>query len=305
MQQNIQGIQDWLKLSYAYLEGYVFAASTSETIWFSAIVAAISAFAGAMGAQVISSRSAKRKAIEDTISILNRAVFLSHSVRGSFLAVKDQQINDLHGNYMLARRAFEFARKNPTGGVYTVNFHLETMPSVATESKEIVRALLSLDVALPQPLVMATLLQSAIDDFLGYNSQRNEWIKEFREFKASDEEKAKLYFGFRVNGNMQDNTYYSLVNALKDKCDDAIAFSHLLSEQLSEQSWSFRRSHYWRFQKPKVGAPVISLKKDYLLPDMQQYNEFLEKAVLPKKKFWESWEAYKLRVGEAAAATKK
>ncbi len=253
------------------------------------------AFAGAYIAQRIANRNKDRDELLKEIRNTNAAITLSVGICNSAVNMKQQNIKSLKEDFMTARAELLEIRQKYQPGViqgdselHKFNFKFDLralpMPQLPTETlqKQIFEKLsvgnrpLSAVVSL---IESTTLLREAIE-------KRNQLIEQYTAESAFKDPLFYLrYFGLSYSEDPVDLVYPNLVDAIYSYADDAIFFSHLLCDDLSESGRELSAEFKKNFGK---GAPPVN-KANFekpltagLLPGNEAYADWLNGFVKKK-----------------------
>jgi hypothetical protein len=215
---------------------------------------------------------------------VNVAIELAVVVCNRTLAFKKQIAKPLHDEYVNARQRYmTVALRNKVMGVkpdYNIHadFRAHEPPKVPMTMVE--RFVLGKVSIRGRALAAAMELMGAVDDLEKSIELRNELIAETQ--KAGSPQPRTLvekYFGLRTAEGIVDNRYRSNVEAIIQKTDDCIFFSHLLADDLLAFGSALRKQHARRL---RTGLPQLTtidwshVIGTGLIPSKDTYKDWLK-----------------------------
>lgn len=249
----------------------------NESNFFAALFGA--AF-GTFGAHHLAERAKRKDELIRTIRQINTCSTISFSIANTILGMKKQHVKGMHERFLAERAALEeFHRRRLAGEIgqdvvfnLKVDFRTLSLPLVPIDALQMqIFEKLSL---VGRPLALATTLAQTIESLRASMERRNEIIEHWKKQGGIG---PAPYFGLR-QGDTIDEDYPSSLHAIFRQTDDAIFFSKLLCEDLSEYGEKVRAQCLKEFKK---GVPTVS-KSDFkkaiewgLLPDEKHYADWL------------------------------
>jgi hypothetical protein len=252
------------------------------------VAGAFGAFAGAVGAQVIISRSQARQAVVAELNVVCAAAALCFSMCNNFLGLKKQCVLSLYEEWTKADAEFQRVqalnklRSKLRSGSEQVQYELHADLRTLTCNKlpiETLQRHIFERISAPARALAATFSLSgaaaALEETI---KNRNELVTEFRQ--ASPNPTAEIvqkYLGLRNADGHVDERFPANIRALHDLTNDCIFFSRLLADDLVAYSKRLRRRHRLRL---RFGLPQPS-KADWSVAEAAGF--------MPSDKDYESW----------------
>lgn len=194
---------------------------------------AIGAFGGAIGAQYITERVAKRRELLSELRQTNKAILISSQICNSTLALKKQFVQPLSEKYAQVRGDIGYSSKRELPGSDQIYLEMDLVkfpvPSIPLESlRDLVFSGLSV---VGKELSAVTEIERAHAGLSNAMSQRDSFIDRVSSGHMA-EDKHLLYLGLRLPNGRTDTTYPDLINAISEYTDDLAFFSVTLCEDL-------------------------------------------------------------------------
>jgi hypothetical protein len=243
------------------------------------ITAFAGAFAGAIGAQFIAERNAKRERLFEEMRATKYAIGLLFNISNTFLVIKEQHINTICVKYnklRLLRDQYEAAMRagDAPPGPFRYEADLETLPVPFTPIDSLQKILLDKVTPTGKAMILLTPLVQCIEEFRGLIDERNKWIGQYREIPFDQSrQKADAYFGKVAPNGDCDRRYPSLMQGLSLMADNCIGFSVVLGGSLIEHGKALAAQY-------GNGAPSFSppnwskAVEASLMPDMKPFTEW-------------------------------
>lgn len=194
---------------------------------------AIGAFGGAVGAQYITERGARRREYLSEIKQTNKAILISSQICNSALAIKKQFVQPLSENYSQTRADIEYSSKLKLleGDQIYVELDLVKFPAPSLPMEALRNLVFSSLSVVGKELSAVTEIERAHVGLAHAVSQRDLFIDRISIGKIS-ENKHLLYLGMGLPGGRTDTTYPDLIQAIAEYTDDLAFFSGTLCEDL-------------------------------------------------------------------------
>jgi hypothetical protein len=241
------------------------------------------AFAGALGAQIIFEKTARRKSLLAEITATNFATATCHGVVNAYLSFKKQIIADVCAGYWRDRERFLHAAKTGEvligpGSGFKLDFRVFEAPfspieSLQQELQERVRP----DGA---PLAFFTLLREGMHTLDKALAARTELVARFREIPLERiTEQYKTYFSIAPDNSIIDGTYPFQMKIIEELTDDCIGIGIVLCDLLEKHGHKLGKKY--GIDAPKI-VHVIAWSEDDpdLVPDLTRYQDWLKKAFI-------------------------
>jgi hypothetical protein len=253
--------------------------------WQSLAVAALGAFFGALGAQIISSRYQTKQAVVVELNNVRATLTLCFSICNRFISLKRQLVRPMRNDYVQARQEYDDFNERaktyvgPPRLIYELPADLKTfsMPAIPTAMLE--RELFEKISISGRALHAAIDLLGAIDGLEKSIGLRNDLIAEIhKRSPVPGQALTEMYFGIPTADGVTDERFSGSVIGIFDQTDDCIFFSHLLSKDLTIYGRQLRRRYAWRYRLrvPKIqGADWTIAEQQGLIPPDALYADWL------------------------------
>lgn len=194
---------------------------------------AIGAFGGAVGAQYITERAARRREYLSELKQTNKAILISSQICNSALALKKQFVQPMSEKYAQVKGDITYSSKRELHGGDQIYLELDLVkfpvPSLPMEAlRNLVFSSLSV---VGKELSAVTEIERAHAGLVHAMSQRDSFIDRVSSGQIS-EFKHLLYLGFPLPDGRTDTTYPDFINAISEYTDDLAFFSVTLCEEL-------------------------------------------------------------------------
>jgi hypothetical protein len=247
---------------------------------------AIGAFGGAVGAQYITERGARRREYLSEIKQTNKAILISSQICNSALALKKQFVQPLSEKYAQVRADIEYSSKLELleGDQIYLELDLVKFP-VPNLPMEALRNLVfsSLSVV-GKELSAVTEIERAHAGLTHAVSQRDSFIERVSSGKIS-ENNHLLYLGMRLPDGRTDTTYPDLIKAIAEYTDELAFFSVTLCEDLmahGERVADELCKQFRYMKRPHVSnADFSGPRRTRLLVSSDGYEGWLRQFVSP------------------------
>ncbi len=239
----------------------------------------VAAFAGTWGAQVLAERTGRQDRLLTEIQGVNFSLALLFNIANAYIGTKKQLTSDILAKYDqdVARfdehkrkiRLGEFPRDEP----FRLSMELRLVHPPYTPAAELQHALQDRLYTNTKPIVLLTPLLQSINGLALTFSERNAWIDHAKEHGESEPDRfSKMYLGAAFSEGRIDETYPSLMKAIRRQLDDCIAFSLILMKALKRHGDELAT-------RSGIGAPKI-INTNFreagdLIPDMKPYSEWV------------------------------
>lgn len=221
------------------------------------IASFVAAFAGTWGAQVLAERTRRQDRLLTEIQGVNLSLALLFNIANAYIGTKKQLTSDILAKYDQDVARFDEHRRKIKIGEYSrdepfpLSMELRLAHPPYTPAAELQHALQDRLYTNTKPIVLLTPLLQSINGLALTFSERNAWIAYAKEHGGSDADRvSKMYLGEAFSEGRIDETYPSLMRAIRHQLDDCIAFSSILINALKRHGDELAT----RFG---VGAPKI------------------------------------------------
>jgi len=240
------------------------------------------AFFGALGAQLIISRSHGRQAAAAELNSVATAQTLCFSICNVFLALKRQHVRPMAQRYDEVRAAHKTFLETARQGqprVFEFQADLQTLSPIKTPHILLENIFLERVGVRGRALAAAIQLFGAIDGLEKSMLYRNQLIAELREMRPlSPEELAAFYLGLRIHEGIVDERFRMSVEAIARQTDDCIFFSRIVAEDLDKYGRKLLRGQAWRlrFGLPKTSEIDWKVAEDRgLFPSTDKFRDWM------------------------------
>lgn len=246
------------------------------------IAAGAGAFAGALGAQAIISRTEKRQELTSELNSVRAALMLCFSICNTFVSLKRQHVRPIRNNYVAAQQEHEAFQERATmaaDGVYELHAELRTLspPKVPIEILE--RYVFERISISGRALAAAAQLIGAIDGTFKSIAYRNELVREFQTANLSPRSLTEKYLGLTTAHGAADERFRHSVTGLYEQTDDCIFFARILADDLLAYGNRLRLRLPWKDRLLRVRklqpADWTIAERSGLLPTDEQYADWL------------------------------
>lgn len=194
---------------------------------------AIGAFGGAVGAQYITERGARRREYQSELRQTNKAILISSQICNSALALKKQFVQPLSENYAQTRADIDYSSKLKLleGDQLHVELDLVKFPVPSLPIEALRNLVFSSLSVVGKELSAVTEIERAHAGLIYAVSHRDLFIERVSNGQIS-ENKHLLYLGICLPDGRTDTTYPDLIEAIAEYTDDLAFFSVTLCEDL-------------------------------------------------------------------------
>ena len=194
---------------------------------------AIGAFGGAVGAQYITERGARRREYLSEIKQTNKAILISSQICNSALALKKQFVQPLSENYAQVRGDIEYSSKRELleGDQIYLELDLVKFPVPSLPMEALRNLVFSSLSVVGKELSAVTEIERAHAGLAHAMSQRDSFIDRVSSGQIADT-KHLLYLGMSLPDGRTDTAYPDLINAIAEYTDDLAFFSVTVCEEL-------------------------------------------------------------------------
>lgn len=288
--------REWL----SYFDGFASGLLLSETLAFGALVAAMGAFFGAIGAHVFTVRNAARQRSEQELRRLNQSVYLVHSTANSLLNFKKDLWRPFHENFLSAKQEVVKEYGKPTvHKCFIFQIDGKKFPLMRLPQADFLAALSKINSVDANILPMAKILDGTLKDLDEFIKARNEWIDGFRSLTLSDREKMHRYFGLPLSKDEFDSQHSDTVEGAGVQLDSAIFFATTLAERLSRKAWTLRKRLGRNFGFRRLGAAFVDYEAERLsglVPRADEFSSWDEPKPFRSKRLLERWDSYETQL---------
>ena len=267
------------------------------------IVAAIGAFAGALGAQFIAERSRKKKEILSDIRSVNSAIMAATTIFNSSVSLKEKHIKPIKVNYDKQLKDFlahiEMIEENnhDTLPIFEFTADFQTIVTLTCPIDMLERQVFEKSTVDNKSLMITSALIGAFNTLNSIIDDRNNFINSFKNKRVDQRTLGCLYFGHRFPDGHVDKNYPSYIKGMTDLCDDCIFFSKYLIDELHKYGMKLKKQY--GYNAPKVNKIDYSnYQKTDLVPNEDNYKQWIEMGVIKSK-----W--YKLIAHKVSSKFKK
>ncbi len=240
------------------------------------------AFAGACGAYWIVNRVEGGKQTLTEIRNVNAAIMLVASVFETHFVQKKQHFHELKTSYDQIKKAALEARSQAAaderlpGHLFTFSMDFRSFNPVPAPFEHINALIFSQMSVSARVITLTTTLERTHNALNTLVEQRNAFIDDFKKNRdnINHDERSALYFGFPNVAGHTDETYRDMIDGIYGLCDDCIAFSMLLADELT--AYGKQLADRYGRKAPVIWKMDISEAQGTgLLPDLTQYADYL------------------------------
>lgn len=192
------------------------------------------AFGGAVGAQRIAERSAKRKELLLELRHTNAAILLSFTTCNAALAFKSQFALPMSSRISELKQDIEVTAKQKlrAGDQLHVKLDLKKFPTPVIPLETLKNLLFSHMSAVGRELSAVSEMERSHVGLISAMGQRNAFVDRFASEEISQQLAPLIYLGLRQPNGRTDTTYPDLVNCILEYSNDLAYFSATLCEDL-------------------------------------------------------------------------
>lgn len=288
----IEHIQQYFFSATSWIEN-LFKTASFDTL----IVAAIGAFAGAIGAQFIAERGRKKKEILTDIRSINSAMMAATTIFNSSVSLKQKHIKPIQDNYDKQLKNFHLYLETIKGNNYdaspifefTADF--QTIVTLTCPIEMLQKQVFEKSSVDNVSLMVTSALIGAFNTLNSIIDNRNNFINKIKSEKIDQRTLGCLYFGHRQSGGHVDQTYPSHIKGMSDLCDDCIFFSKFLIDEL--HIYGMRLKKQYGFNAPMVNKIDYAIFQETdLMPAEDNYKQWINMRVKYRK--WHEIVRYKV-----------
>lgn len=241
------------------------------------------AFAGALAAQTIASRSKVRESLQLEIRSTNAAIMVAFTICNAGLTLKKQLVKGIYDRYSAKRAEFQiFKLRRSRGelpGVFEAQLDLRTvqMPIVPID---VMRSLMYEKISLTgRPLATMAALAGSTGTLAEVLAKRSELIERFRSIGETHPDLVAMYLGEPYGAGHVSEEFPDSVEAMHSLTDDVIFFSNLLIEDLTAHGEKVLAEYKKTNKKASERISQIDLRparEAGLMPPQDNYLDWLK-----------------------------
>jgi hypothetical protein len=281
--QNMTEITDYIFWAFDLV--WLPLAPLFESAFLSSVVGALGgAYFGARAAQELAARKQDKDELKKHIRATSYAITLATALVGFFVGTKKQQVMGITQRYKELHDSYNNFMAGKADGSIPANtqLHLQldmSVLSTASAPVEVLRTQLveKIQVRRSRPIRLQLAMEQSAEGLNEFIHKRNQWIENFRANPVQGNQLPAKLFGISVDG-VTDMTYPACIQAIKEHCDDAVFFSHLLCCDLQAHGKELRDEYIRRYGKPAPSTTTVSfadvIAEDLIPPDSQYQSWF-------------------------------
>lgn len=240
------------------------------------------AYGGAVAAEQIAAKKARRARIEQEIRDTNAAIELSFTVCSLCIGLKSQHVQQLVAEFLRQQQIVHKVCADMERGIvptseqmeigFVDHLVLENLWLPTSRLEQTVLEKINARGRISQLAISVARCVEGLDDSI---SKRNALIERYLDGSIKSEEKQYRTFGYPMKDGSVDMTYSNLTVGLLAKTDNCIYFSKQLCARLSEHGKEIKRTSPRRLQKslPKVlRADFEHPSQRHLMPDPKEFS---------------------------------
>ncbi len=239
------------------------------------------AYGGARAADAIATRKLQWQKLYDELVETNAAISLASGVCQRVLMLKADYVRQMHGEFVLAKRAIELHHAEALGGApvgpipVELNFRrIEACRAPAERLEAVVLEKIGIQ---GRPLHLAIALSESLGSLNEQLAIRNKLIDELKDADMPGDQLVKLVYGVELDDGTVDTSFADAVDGINKRTNNCIWFARQLVEDLLAHSVKLRQ----RLPK-RTRARLPGLTRPY-------FHEAVALELFPENDDYGSW----------------